>query len=238
MAETVRRSYARPSGPRPVESRSSSYSSARKSSKNSSTTTVVNKTNKRHYHRIDSQPSSDLDYQTEAFGQYPAVSSSRPSEDSKYTCTDFNLLFMSQLPASMSVGSRFQPSVILTAQGSAPRKPTSSGLMAVATVLGSNGKGQWISSPPGVLRGKHPVDNLHELPADYRNRLPRDLERVSQGYFAFPDVAICKPGVYRVRISLVSFPDARSGQQDTETLMHVDSNAFRVNRDDEKPDYE
>lgn len=110
--------------------------------------------------------------------------------------------------------------------------------MAVVTVLMSVSGGQWVSNPSGVLRGKRPVDNLHELPADYRNRLPRDLERVSQGYFAFPDVAICKPGVFRVRVSLISFPDATSGRQDTQTLVHVDSNAFRVDSDGEMLDYE
>lgn len=81
--------------------------------------------------------------------------------------------------------------------------------------------------PQGYLRGQKMIDNAHEFPADYVDSLPRDLRKSAIGYVSFPNLTVERPGTYRIRITLLKMADVGYGDE-TETLLSVDSNAFRV----------
>jgi len=106
--------------------------------------------------------------------------------------------------------------------------PSSGNLVATVALLQDLGNGKYAMSPRGVLRGRCPVDNLHELPSEYISRLPRDMRETALGYFSFPDIQIAETGTYRLRVSLVQLPDVKSKSFDTMTLTCVDSDEFQV----------
>jgi len=106
--------------------------------------------------------------------------------------------------------------------------PSSGNLVATVALLQDLGNGKYAMNPRGVLRGRRPVDNLHELPSEYISKLPRDLRETALGYFSFPDIEVAEAGTYRLRVSLIQLSDVKSKSSNTMTLTCVDSNAFHV----------
>ncbi|GAB7343583.1 hypothetical protein MBLNU457_1585t1 [Dothideomycetes sp. NU457] len=228
MPDYTRRSSTRSGGPTPVSSRSSSYASSQSSSRKSRDSSTANGYARKH-HRSDSHHDRKPSYVST--DSRITTFSRHDSEEPAQSSFDPDLVFMGHPPTAIPANYPFQPSVMLKLTDR-PSKgmhlPSSGNLVATVALLQDLGNGRYAMNPKGVLRGKPPVDNLHELPSEYISRLPRDLRETALGYFSFPDVQVAETGTYRLRVSLVQLPDVKGKSFDTMTLTCVDSDAFRV----------
>lgn len=228
MPNYNRRSSTRSSGPTSVNSRSSSYSSSQSSSCKSRDSSTASSYARKH-HRSDSHHDRKSSYVST--DSRTTTYSRHASEEPVESSFDPDLVFMGHPPTAMPANYPFQPSVMLKL-ADRPSKdmhlPSSGNLVATVALLQDLGNGRYAMNPRGVLRGRRPIDNLHELPSEYISRLPRDLRETALGYFSFPDVQVAETGTYRLRVSLVQLPDVRGKSSDTMTLTCVDSDAFQV----------
>jgi len=228
MPDHTRRTSTRSTGPTPVYSRSSSYASSQSSPRRSRDSSTTSSYGKKH-HRTDSHHSRESSYVST--DSRTTTSSRYTSEEPAQSSFDPDLVFMGQPPTAMPASYPFQPSVMLKLHDRPSKSmhlPSSGNLVATVALLQDLGNGKYAMNPKGVLRGKRPVDNLHELPSDYMSKLPRELRETALGYFSFPDIQVSEAGTYRLRVSLIQLPDVKSKSLDTMTLTCVDSNAFQV----------
>ncbi|KAG8625349.1 hypothetical protein KVT40_007100 [Elsinoe batatas] len=154
---------------------------------------------------------------------------STSSSSSSTSSSKYSLKIMGQPPNLVPVGYPFQPSVLVTKWSSSSKKHSSSSrsgsiVAVVSLVSASSGA----ALPSGVIRGQRLVSSIHDLPEDYRERLPSDLRSTATGYVSFPSVSVTQPGSYCVKVSLLRLPESKSKSRDADTIVTVESEPFQV----------
>ncbi|KAF4550458.1 Hypothetical protein D9617_17g047260 [Elsinoe fawcettii] len=136
---------------------------------------------------------------------------------------------MGQPPNMVPVGYPFQPSALVNKRSSSSRKHSSSSrsgsiVAVVSLVSASTGA----ALPSGVIQGQRLFSSVHDLPQDYRERLPSDLRESAIGYVSFPNITVTNPGSYCIKVSLLRLPESKSRSRETETIVSVESQPFQV----------
>ncbi|KAF2224072.1 hypothetical protein BDZ85DRAFT_280685 [Elsinoe ampelina] len=153
-----------------------------------------------------------------------ASSSSSSSSSSRYS-----LKIMGQPPNLVPVGYPFQPSVLVTKRSSSSKKHSSSSRSgSIVAVISLVSACSGAALPSGVIRGQRLVSSVHDLPEDYRERLPSDLRSTAIGYVSFPSVSVTHPGSYCVKVSLLRLPESKSKSRDADTIVTIESEPFQV----------
>ncbi|TKX20681.1 hypothetical protein C1H76_7067 [Elsinoe australis] len=177
------------------------------------------------YRNGDDSPSKKSSSRSKSHSHRHHSESSSSSSSSKY-----GMAVMGQPPNLIPVGYTFQPSILITKRQSSSREHSSdssrSGSFVAVVSLISSSSGAPL--PNGVLRGQRLFSSVHDLPRDYRDRLPSDLKSTALGYVSFPNLAVTHPGSYQVKVALLRMPDSKSRSRDTDTLATIESQEFQV----------
>lgn len=105
-------------------------------------------------------------------------------------------------------------------------------LLAVASLISENAKGERIQLDPQSLSGPKVIDNIHPLSASDVQAMMRSevlANRSVLGYVSFPGLVIRQVGAYRIRITLLKMGD-EVGNLAARSLLGIDSEVVRVER--------
>ena len=138
---------------------------------------------------------------------------------------------MRQPDQALHSGHYFQPAILLSTRSTQAKKQkpvNTSNLVACVSLLGQTTSGNWAPFPSGILIGAQLVSGVKALPEAYLNKLDPRIRDRAVGFLSFPNLSVHRPGVYRLRTTLVKLADVREERQGHDNLVDVDSAPFRV----------
>ncbi|TKA68802.1 hypothetical protein B0A55_09017 [Friedmanniomyces simplex] len=236
MADTHQRSYLRDSsGPRAVDTNSSSRDKARSTRRPKDGDDKSSQRSKRDSNRRSPKKDS-----------HRRKHSSSQSTTETYTERPyFELDVIGQPPVGIALGMPVETSVMIslrlpsadrsitttttTTTATAASSVDTSRLFAVASLVADSRSGERVPLEAGIMTGQKMFDSVHPIPDECAARLANNEPcRLVLGYFSFPQMLIRQSGAYRIRTTLIKM--SASGEGGGSSVLAVDSEPVKVER--------